>query len=193
VQQSILNNLKGLKLTAEEQEFIKQYRQLEELEREKGIKFFQCVGDPPHTQNFVSGVKAVRSGLIAKKMAEMRSQDVTRFATQYDSDKVLVNTTVAKEIAAKPKWDVFENNHFAMRRRLVNIFLRVANKVMIRLRAGRRLTKIRNWIESNRIRNREDMKLKVAADFKLAQNTRIVDDSESQNDIANVKFSFNFN
>lgn len=193
MQQSILNNLKGLKLTAEEQEFIKQYRQLEELEREKGIKFFQCVGDPPHTQNFVSGVKAVRSGLIAKKMAEMRSQDVTRFATQYDSDKVLVNTTVAKEIAAKPKWDVFENNHFAMRRRLVNIFLRVANKVMIRLRAGRRLTKIRNWIESNRIRNREDMKLKVAADFKLAQNTRIVDDSESQNDIANVKFSFNFN
>ncbi len=37
------------------------------------------------------------------------------------------------------------------------------------------------------------MKLKVAADFKLAQNTRFIDDTESQNDIANVKFSFNFN
>ena len=42
-----------MKLSVDEQDFIKQYRQLEELEREKGIKFFQCVGDPPHTQSFV--------------------------------------------------------------------------------------------------------------------------------------------
>jgi hypothetical protein len=39
-QQNILNNLKGMKLTADEQEFIKEYRRLEDLEREKGIKFF---------------------------------------------------------------------------------------------------------------------------------------------------------
>ena len=52
-QQTILNTLKGVKLSVDEQEFIKQYRKLEELEREKGIKFFQCVGDPPHTQQFV--------------------------------------------------------------------------------------------------------------------------------------------
>jgi len=29
-----------MKLSVDEQDFIKQYRQLEELEREKGIKFF---------------------------------------------------------------------------------------------------------------------------------------------------------
>ena len=69
---------------------------------------------------------------------------------------------------ARPKWDAFENNHFAMRRRLVSIFLRSANKIISRLRAGRRLTKIRNWIESNGIRTREDMKVKVAEDFKQA-------------------------
>lgn len=39
-----------MKLTVDEQDFIKEYRRLEELEREKGIKFFQSVGDPPHTQ-----------------------------------------------------------------------------------------------------------------------------------------------
>ena len=66
-----------------------------------------------------------------------------------------------------------------MRRRLVNIFLRAANKVMSRLRAGRRLTKLRNWIESNGIKSREDMKEKVAEDFKISQNTRLVDDLES--------------
>ena len=64
---------------------------------------------------------------------------------------------------------------------------------MSRLRAGRRLTKLRNWIESNGIKSREDMREKVAEDFKISQNTRLVDDLESQNDITNVKFEFNFN
>jgi hypothetical protein len=105
----------------------------------------------------------------------------------------VVDTSAINEIVAKPKWDAFENNHFAMRRRLVAIFLRVSNKLISRLRAGRRLKKLRTWIDSNGIKSREDMKLKVAADFKLAQNTRFIDDTESQNDIANVKFSFNFN
>jgi len=41
-------NLKTIKLTADEQQFLKEYRKIEELEREKGIKFFQCIGDPPH-------------------------------------------------------------------------------------------------------------------------------------------------
>ena len=117
--------------------------------------------------------------MIEDDQSEMRHQDCTRFSTCLDSDKVVVDTNAGSEIVEKPKWDAFENNHFAMRRRLVNIFLRVANKVMCRLRAGRRLTKIRAWIEENAVRSREEMKIKVAEDFKLAQNTRLVDDGES--------------
>lgn len=47
-----LINLKNVKLTKDEQNFTKDYRRLEDLEREKGIKFFQCVGDEPHTEEF---------------------------------------------------------------------------------------------------------------------------------------------
>lgn len=39
-QTSVLLNLKNVKLTEDEQKFIQEYRRLEELEREKGIKFF---------------------------------------------------------------------------------------------------------------------------------------------------------
>jgi hypothetical protein len=46
---------------------------------------------------------------------------------------------VVNELVSGPKWDVYENNHFAMRKRLVNIFLKVANKLIIRMRAGKRL------------------------------------------------------
>ena len=53
---SVMANLKSIKLTAEEQAFTMEYRALEDLEREKGIKFFQCVGDPPHTDDFVNNL-----------------------------------------------------------------------------------------------------------------------------------------
>ena len=73
-------------------------------------------------------------------------KDTHRFGTEFDNEKVVVSTSTATDIIAKPKWDAFENNHFAMRRRLVSIFLRVSNKLICRLRAGKRLKKIWSWI-----------------------------------------------
>jgi len=87
----------------------------------------------------------------------MRDKDQCRFATEVDSDKVVVDINAQRDIVARPKWDAFENNHFAMRRRLVAIFLKVANLFISRLRAGKRLTKIKSWIASNGIKNRFDM------------------------------------
>ena len=41
-----------MKMSEEELKFLKEYRALEDLEREKGIKFFECIGDPPATDEF---------------------------------------------------------------------------------------------------------------------------------------------
>jgi len=60
----------------------------------------------------------------------MRATDTLRFATEINSDKVVVPTVI--EITSQPKWDVYKNNHFTMGRRLVAIFLKVANKVITR-------------------------------------------------------------
>jgi len=138
----VLGALKGIKMSAEEQAFLMEYRRLEELEREKGIKFFQCVGDPPHTDEFVGDVVERRENLQITRDNDMRQDDCTRFETQINSDKVVVDITTPNDITAKPKWDAFENNHFAMRRRLVAIFLRASNKLISRIRAGKRLKKI---------------------------------------------------
>ena len=56
--------LKNIKLSAEEQQFTQEYRQLEDLEREKGIKFFQCVGDPPITKYAVDSIVDRRANFI---------------------------------------------------------------------------------------------------------------------------------
>ena len=57
--------LKTVKLTDLEQAFIREYRELEELEREKGVKFFRCIGDEPHTEQFTEGIEEKRSTTVA--------------------------------------------------------------------------------------------------------------------------------
>lgn len=74
---------------------------------------------------------------------------------------VVVDTTAHADIESQPKWDHFENNHFAMRRRLVGIFLRVSNKLISQLRAGRRLRMIKDWIAEKGIKTRGEMKREV--------------------------------
>jgi hypothetical protein len=96
-------------------------------------------------------------------------------------------------ITTQPKWDVYENNHFAMRKRLVGIFLRVANKMIIRMRAGKRLKKIKHRFSSEKVYTREDAKRMVAEDWKTAQNMRFSDGSADETNIQNVKFMFGFN
>lgn len=47
-------------MTEDEKMFLMDYRKLEDLEREKGIKFFECVGDPPATDQFINNIEVKR-------------------------------------------------------------------------------------------------------------------------------------
>ena len=137
-----LNSMKQTKnMSTTELQFLKEFRKLEDLEREKGIKFFECIGDPPATEQFVGHVQVLRNNFIENKKDKMRDEDLKRFSTEINSDKVVVPTDIA--LSTFPKWDVYENDHFAMRKRLVNIFLKVVNKFITRTRAGKRLAKIK--------------------------------------------------
>ena len=92
---------------------------------------------------------------------------------------MVVDTDV--DLKDKPKWDAFENNHFAMRRRLVHLFLKAANKQITRMRAEKRLAKIRVKLREAGVRNREDAKKFVARDWKEAMNMRLTDGENEDN------------
>jgi len=96
----------------------------------------------------------------------MRTKDITRFTIAIDEDKVVVPTDLA--LTAQPNWDHYENSHFAMRQRLVNIFLKVSNKLITRMRAGKRLAKIKERFKSENVKNRDDAKRMVITDWKTA-------------------------
>lgn len=107
-----------------------------------------------------------------------------------DADRVVVATDT--ELIDQPKWDAFENNHFAMRRRLVALFLKASNKLITRMRAEKRLVKIRVTLREAGVRSKEECKKFVAQDWKNAENIRMTD-SENEGNIKNMKFTFNFN
>lgn len=141
----------------------------------------------------MAGVDGKRKDKITSEVNAKRDEDCHRYTTEIDRDRVVVDTDIGKALVAAPKWDVFENNHFSMRRRLVSIFLTVSNRLICRMRAGKRLQKLKHWISGNGIRTREDMRRKVAEDFKLAQTLRVGADDTEQDNVMNVRFTFGFN
>ena len=108
-----------------------------------------------------------------------------RFRHVYDEDRVVVDTHL--KLSNPPKWDSFENNHLAMRRRLVGIWLKAANMLITRNRAGKRLAKIKWKLKQEGIRTRADCRRMVIEDWKNAQNIRVVD-NEHEDNVQNVKF-----
>jgi len=84
--------IKNVKMTKDETDFLKEYRRLEDLEREKGIKFFECIGDPPITAQTIQYIEDKRTKIIETRQAEMRDKDINRFAPTIDSDRVVVDT-----------------------------------------------------------------------------------------------------
>ena len=121
----------------------------------------------------------------------MRTKDCHRFATEINNDKVVVPTD--NQIASVPKWDVFRNNPFTMRKRLLDIFLKVANKLILRRRAGQRLTKLKKAFLDNNVTNRKECKKWVADDWKQAALSNIQgDDPSALENIENIRYTLHF-
>jgi hypothetical protein len=98
----------------------------------------------------VDRIETKRQNIIKDREEALRVRDVTRYKMGQptdDSDPIFANKVVVsidQDAGSGPKWDEFQNNHTAMRKRTNEIFLKIANKLMTRLRAGKRLQKIKD-------------------------------------------------
>jgi hypothetical protein len=86
----------------------------------------------------------------------MRVKDLNRFKTVINSDKVVI--PVKNDIQLKPKWDVYKNNHFTMKKRLCIILLKTATKIIIRIRAAKRLKQLKKRLLEEKVFTREECK-----------------------------------
>ena len=78
-----------------------------------------------------------------------------------------------------------------MRRRLVAIWLKAANLLITRNRAGKRLAKIKQKLKQEGVKSRADARRFVVEDWKNALNIKVVE-NEAEDNIENIKFRFTF-
>jgi hypothetical protein len=105
----------------------------------------------------------------------MRHSDITRYDIVIDTDKPVIDTDIPIDL--RPSWNEYKNNHFALRKRCLNIFLKFVNKLIIRQRAGKRLARIKERFISEGVKNRDDAKRMVVEDWKTAQGV-FIDDTD---------------
>ena len=85
------------KLREEEWEFLADYKNLEELDREKEIKFFPCQGDPAMTNDQEKYFRNKRLVKITWQEAARWEADTTRYSTGVDGGQAIVDTDLPLE------------------------------------------------------------------------------------------------
>ncbi|CAG9325479.1 CFAP221 [Blepharisma stoltei] len=149
-----------------EQQFNTEYRKLEEGDREKEFKIYQCIGNPHPSEELIKEIIDLRAEKDYNKNEEMRNKDCMRNAHQVDQDKPIndVSFTPLK----KPTWDPYQNDEFSLRQLPLHRLVRAANKVMVQLRVSKRIEMIKKVLTEHKVNNREDAKKFVAWDWKRA-------------------------
>lgn len=131
--------------------------------------------------------------LIREAFNAMRTRDCQRFQTQINKDMPLI--PLNHNIQSVPKWDDGRNNPLSIKKRMRDMFLKVANLIIMRSRATGRLKKLKDAFKKNNINNRKDCKAWVAENWKQAQLANImggIDDKDNEDNIANVRYTFQF-
>jgi hypothetical protein len=149
-----------------EQQFNMEYRKLEEYDREKEFKIYTSLGNPHPTEEFINGVFKERSEKEENRLREVRKKDLFRSVHESDKDKSVVMVEFVPGV--KPSWNAYQNDEFSLRQLPLNRFVRAANTVMTRLRADKRIAKIKETLQKYSVKTRAEAKEFVALDWKQA-------------------------
>lgn len=98
----------------------------------------------------------------------MKRFNNTRYVTETDNDRVIVDTDIP--INMNPQLDLYQNNHFELRKRCLNLMLKYVNQMVIRQRAGKRLMQLKNKLKeqsSNMKGNEQDF---TYGDWKFSKD-----------------------
>jgi hypothetical protein len=157
----------SLDRTVTEQQFTTEFRALEEFDREKQFKMHRCIGDPRVTEEFEGSVRAAREQAHRDMLEKRRSEDCARTGPAVDTDFVVSEAHFAPPLV--PTWNTYLNDEMALRQAPLTVFVKAATTVLTRLRASRRLAKLKARLLEFNVTNREDAKRFVRQDWKQAE------------------------
>eukprot|EP00743_Colponemidia_sp_Colp-15_P003394 GILK01003668.1.p1 GENE.GILK01003668.1~~GILK01003668.1.p1 ORF type:complete len:832 (-),score=131.18 GILK01003668.1:94-2589(-) len=156
----------GRQRQAREMQFEMGYRKLEGLDREKEIKFFLCRGDVAMTQEEAQEVKQERIKSQNRLESKLRELDRSRYETVASVKRPVVAKGREPQVSAT--FDIYKNDTITMRRQVLERFVRIANKAIVRARVNKRLRKIQLRLATAKVTNRQQARIFVEEDWKAS-------------------------
>lgn len=163
---SMMMKTKEIDRSVYEQQFNNEYRTIEQADREKEFKIYRTVGNSHPDEDFRENVIKSRQSKEKSRQEGLRKRDCSRIEVIRDIDRVIYD--VIDHPAPEAIWDEYTNDDFALRQLPLNKFVRAANTLIIRHRADKRISQIKQKLQQNNVRNREDAKKFVTWDWKQA-------------------------
>ncbi|CAD7923325.1 unnamed protein product [Amoebophrya sp. A120] len=153
---------------ARELRFDMKYRDLQEYDKAKDLKGTQvCLGEVVMTNQEKQAVRDKRAALQTHLLTKTLTADVHRYSEETSND-TRVPLPLDWRSAVPPCWDVYANDSFAMRLQIIDRFVRAGTKLLMQLRAWRRLEKLKAALAENEVTDRASCKAWVEAENKAA-------------------------
>jgi hypothetical protein len=121
-----------------EKEFLMHFDEIYNLCKNKEIKMFACIGDPEARDLDREKVEKERRAFEAQRMNEIREEGVQRYEKVLDSDLPIYEPVLPYY---ESTWDSNKNNANKLRKMRLKKFMKVATKVVLRIRAEKRLSR----------------------------------------------------
>ena len=159
-----------------EDNFVKEYHSVETQQKEREIKFFQCIGDPTPTEPEKSAISDTRHENAAYLTSFNKDNDLRRYDVTSNGERVVV--PVDLEIKTTCKWNVLSNDLFSLRQRNLNNLVKMATVLMTRIRVSVRLSKIKSRFDQENVRGKEDAQKLVHEDWKEAKKVIVGEETK---------------
>ena len=126
-----------------ERDYLNRFTRIQQLDKEKQIKFSQYWGDKAMTEQQIQNEKDIIEEIEKIRMKTMERQCVERYNPEAFSDvevqfKIVLEKTVT--------WDDKQNDEHFNRRKALTRFMNAGTKVILKYRLLKRLQKIKDFI-----------------------------------------------
>lgn len=142
------------------------YREVDKLDKDKELKSMRATGEAPPTEENAVKVIEGRERRHDRLLEHRMRSDAQRAEPVVSNRKVTV--PCAFHNVMSPSWDENTNDTFSVRLQVIERFVRVGSKVLMRVRAKKRAEKLREALKAANVTDRASCRAWVEMETKAA-------------------------
>lgn len=127
----------------QEKIYLDHYNQVQQLDKDKDIKFFQCIGDYPIEQYAIEDIKKERDVYNRAQLQEQVHNGITRYDINLNNDCAIVEEVLPKYECT---WDFDKNDTLKIKRIKLKKIVSAVTRVIYRMRYEDRFQKIKLFL-----------------------------------------------